>query len=88
MKLKCEFVVSSVADEVVAVPVGDNAENYQLVLKLNEESGKIIELLNNDISLEEIINELKKEYFVDKNETEKEIVSFIDELKSVGLIDE
>lgn len=88
MKLKCEFVLSSIADEVVAVPVGDNAQNYQLVLKLNEESGRIIELLNNETTLEEIVREIKKEYLVDDTQVEHEIMDFIEQLKTAGLIDE
>ena len=60
MKLKCELVISNIADEIVAVPVGNNASEFHLVLKLNEESKKIITLLNEDTSVEEIISEIKK----------------------------
>ena len=65
MKLKCELVISNIADEIVAVPVGENASEYHLVLKLNEESRKIVELLKDDTTLGEIIAEIKKEYQID-----------------------
>lgn len=88
MKLKCEFAVSNIADEVVAVPVGKDASNYHLILKLNEEGGKIIELLNSETTIDAIIGELKKEYEIDKDKLEKMIIEFINGLKEKGLIDE
>lgn len=88
MKLKCEFVISNIADEIVAVPVGERAKYYHLVLKLNEESQKIIELLQKNASIEDISAEIKKEYSVEENQLRKYIVEFIDHLKEYDLIEE
>lgn len=88
MKLKCELVISNIADEIVAVPVGNNASEFHLVLKLNEESQKIITLLNEDTSVEKIINELKKEYSIDDDSLREYITEFINQLKEHNLIEE
>ncbi len=87
MKLKCELVISRIADEIVAVPVGERAKSYHLVLKLNEESQKIIELLQKDITVEGIISEIKKEYSIGDDQLRKYIVEFIDQLKEYDLIE-
>lgn len=88
MKLKCELVISNIADEIVAVPVGENASEYHLVLKLNEESRKIVELLKDDTTLGEIIAEIKKEYQIDDIQLREYITEFIDQLKENDLIEE
>ena len=88
MKLKCELVISNIVDEIVAVPVGESAKDYHMVLKLNEESQKIIELLNKGASLEEICAEIKKEYSIEDNLLRKYVTEFIEQLKEYGLIEE
>ena len=88
MKLKCELVISNIADEIVAVPVGDSASKFHLVLKLNEESRKIVELLKDDTTLGEIIAEIKKEYQIDDIQLREYITEFIDQLKENDLIEE
>ena len=88
MKLKCELVISNIADEIVAVPVGENASEYHLVLKLNEESRKIVELLKDDTTVGEIIAEIKKEYQIDDIQLREYITEFIDQLKENDLIEE
>ena len=88
MKLKCELVISDIADEIVAVPGGENASAYHLVLKLNEESRKIVELLKDDTSIEKIVTEIKKEYQIDDIQLREYITEFIEQLKENDLIDE
>lgn len=88
MKLKCELVISRIADEIVAVPVGERAKSYHLVLKLNEEGQKIIEFLQKDISIEGIISEIKKEYSAKDDQLREYIVEFVDQLKEYDLIEE
>ncbi len=88
MKLKCELVISKIVDEIVAVPVGESAMSYHLVLKLNEESRKILELLHKDTSVEGICTEIKKEYSADDDQLREYVKEFIDQLKEYDLIEE
>lgn len=87
MKLKCEFVVSEIADELVAVPVGKEAKSFHLVMKLNEESKKILELLNHETTVEEISSKIRKEYDVDDDTLKKYINEFVDQLRDYQLIE-
>ena len=88
MKLKCEFVTMEIADEVVAVPVGDNAQSYHLVLKLNEEGQKILELLNKETTVEGIIREIEKEYSIEDDVLKQYINEILDKLRQHDLIEE
>ena len=87
MKLKCEFVVSEIADELVAVPVGKEEKSFHLVMKLNEESKKILELLNHETTVEEISSKIRKEYDVDDDTLKKYINEFVDQLRDYQLIE-
>lgn len=88
MKLKSEFVVAEIADELVAVPVGENAKSYHLVLKLNEEGHKILELLKEETTVEDIAHEIKKEYSIKDDVLKQYIEEFVDELRQHNLIEE
>ena len=87
MKLKNEFVCTQVADEIIAVPTGENAGKLHLVLKLNEESRFILESLNQNTTEEEIVNKMEAEYDVDKATLESCVHDFIEELKKADLIE-
>lgn len=88
MKIKCELVISNIADEIVAVPVGEGAKSFHLVLKLNEEGQKIIELLRQDTSVEEICTEIMREYSSEDDQIREYVIEFINQLREYGLIEE
>lgn len=62
MKLKYAFENIDMGEEIVAVPVGKNAEQLQGVLKLNREGWEIVELLKDDVTEQEIIDLLTSKY--------------------------
>ena len=62
MKLKYDFVVNDVAGETVAVSVGDNSGRFNGYIKLNKTAAFIFGLLKNDISRDEIVASVLKEY--------------------------
>ena len=88
MKLTMDFEILDLADELVAVPVGDNADGFHGVLKLNEEAAAIIRLLGQETTAEQIADELLKEYSVSKEELLSYINSFVDQLRSNNLLAE
>ena len=54
MKLKYTFVINEVADQMVAVPVGDDLAGFNGFLKVNDIGAEILEILKNDLTVEEI----------------------------------
>lgn len=62
MKLKYNFESVDMGDEIIAVPVGSNAQQVHGILKLNAEGQRIASLLTSNISEQEIIEILAKEY--------------------------
>ena len=58
MKLKYEFTTTELGDEIIAVPVGDNAREFSGVLNLNSSAAAILKLLQKDTTVEQVVFEL------------------------------
>ena len=87
MKLKYEFVVNQVADQMVAVPIGDGLENFNGFIKMNDIGVEIFEILKNDVTLEEIANiMLEKHPEATKEEALQTITEFTAKLKDSGVL--
>lgn len=75
MRLKVTFECVELDDHIVAVPVGEGAQNFRGVIKLNETAAEIFDLLKDETTEEAIITELNKRYGDDP-----EIVGFVREM--------
>ena len=62
MKLKYDFEMLELGQEIIAVPVGKGAQEYRGVIKLNDSASKIFSMLKGDVSEDEILSTLQKEY--------------------------
>lgn len=80
MKLKYNFVINEVAGQKIALPI-DCGHGEQNVIKTNETGAFLIELLKNDISKSEIIEEINSNFSVESQETlETWLNSFLEKL--------
>lgn len=86
MRLKYSFELMELEDEMIAVPVGDSVQMFHGVIKLNETSTDIFNLLRNDISTEEIVDAMEKIYDVKRPDLEREVTHFIKEFDQRGLL--
>lgn len=87
MKLKYEFIINQVADNLVAVPVGDGMEQFGGFLKMNDIGAEIFEILKNDVTVEEIAAEMLKKHPESNMEEALETVkAFTDKLIEEGII--
>ena len=89
MKLKFEFVINEIADQKVAVAVGEGLEQFNGFLKMNDTGVSIFEKLKNDISQEELISAIAKEYPEEPIESVSGCVKeFVAKLIDAGLVAE
>ena len=87
MKLKYDFVINQVAGETVAVSVGNNDGRFNGYIKLNETGAFIFKALNSDVTREEIIKSLLKEYpDASENEVADSVDTLINKLKEAELL--
>lgn len=86
MKLKYTFAISDVAGQTVAIPV-DSGYGEQSIIKTNDTGAYILNLLKQDITIDDIISQIKKDFETESEEAlETTVNKFIDSLKAADLL--
>lgn len=88
MKLKYNFVTNKVADRIVAVAVGEDANKFSGFIKMNDTGAYIFNMLKNDVTEDEIVASMEKEY--DEADSEKirdTVKAFIVKLRESDVIE-
>lgn len=88
MKLKYNFVTNKVADRIVAVAVGDDAQKFNGFIKMNDTGAFIFNMLRNDVTVDEIADAMKREYDgVSEDELRLTVSRFIDNLRESDVLE-
>ncbi len=88
MKLKYIFVTNKVADKIVAVAVGEDAEKFGGFIKMNDTGAYIFNMLKNDVTEEEIVASMQEEYEgVTLENLRNTVKEFISRLKESDVIE-
>lgn len=86
MRLKYTFETMKLDDLIVAVPVGEQANEFHGVVKLNEVAASIFELLKNEITEEGIIDALEIEFDATRSELTDDVKKCIELFSEKGLL--
>ena len=87
MKLKYNFIVNEVAGKMVAVAVGDDLNEFNGFVKMNDIGAEIFDILKNDVTMEEIIKlMLEKHPDATEEEAKETVEGFVAKLKEEGII--
>ena len=88
MKLKYNFVTNEVADKIVAVPVGDDLEKFNGFVKMNDIGAYIFNMLKNDVTEDEIVAAMLKDYEdATEQEVRETVKEFTNKLKAENVIE-
>ena len=82
------IVTRKTGSEYVLVPVANNIADMNSVFTLNETGAFIWEHINGKNSVEEIINEVTREYEIDYRSASADVFSFIDNMSGYLIISE
>jgi hypothetical protein len=88
MKLKNRYVLRTVAYRTVAIAIDQGSEKADGVITLNSTGAIIFDIVNKDLSVEEIVEKFFNEYEVSKEEAENAVTTFIENLKASGLAED
>lgn len=88
MKLRGEFVVRQVMDNIMAVPVGETALRFNGMLLLNDVSKVIWDCLEQGTDTKTIVTAVTESFEVSPQEAETDILEFLEKLRQVQLLDE
>ena len=88
MKLKYNFVTNEVADKIVAVAVGDDLSKFNGFIKMNGSGAFIFNMLKNDVTEDDIVSALLKEYTdATEQEARETVAEFVGELKKADVLE-
>lgn len=83
--IKQGYVLREIADEYLAVPINSGAESSQLII-LNPVSALLWKQLQNKTTLEQLVDAVKSEFDVSREEAESDIKAFLENLKELNLL--
>ena len=88
MKLRGEFIVRSLSDDIVAIPVGQTALEFNGMILLNDVSKVIWECLGEECQLSQLVSAVTDAFEVDPREAEADILEYLSKLRESGLLEE
>jgi hypothetical protein len=88
MKLRGEFIVRQLAEDIVAIPVGQTALELNGMILLNPVSKVIWECLASGSDLSTIVTAVTDAFEVSREEAQEDILEFIEKLRNANLLDE
>ncbi len=87
MKLNNDFLIHDTGNGEMLIPVGEETKKFHGVIKLNATGSEIVHLLEEDISLDALLNHFYEAYPDDDKEMIKTTVTeFINKLREVNAI--
>lgn len=86
MKIREDLVLRKVGDTWAVFPIADGLKEYGNIMKLNETGAFLWQLLCNEISKEELIEALIKEYEIDKKTAEGTVEQYLTKLHEHGIV--
>ena len=87
MKIRDGFILKSVAGKNIVVSVGAEV-NFNGMLTLNDTGVFFWELLQSEITKEEMLKKITAEYDIDEETASRDIDSFTEKLRSSGILEE
>ncbi len=86
MKIKEGYLLRKVAGEIIVVPTGEAAMDFNGILTLNESAAYLWDFLTKGISLDELALKLTEKYEVDQTTALADTKELIDLLKKRDII--
>lgn len=85
MKIKDGFILREVAGSFIVVAVGDRVKEFNGVINLNDTGAFIWKTMEKDVSEEDVVEALKKEYDVSEEVAKDGVNKFITKMKEAKL---
>lgn len=88
MKIKEGFLLRRVAGEHVVIPVGPACAIFNGIIKLNESSLPLWELLKRGAEEQKLADALQAEYGISAQQAAEDVSAFLASLRKAGCIEE
>ena len=89
MKLKDDYLLYNASEEeTIAVATGDEAANFNGLLRGNETAGAILGYLKEETTEDELVSRLLEEYDAAEEDIREGLKDVLDVLRQVGALEE
>ena len=88
MKLRGEFVVRQVMNDIVAIPTGQTALEFNGMILLNDVSKVIWDCLEQGTNVAQMVTAVTDAFEVSAEEAKTDILDFVDKLRKMQLLEE
>ena len=85
MKLKEGFVLRTISGQTVVLPTGGDLD-LSMMIKLNDTGRFIWERLEKGVEMEELVEDMLKEYDVSREKATEYIEQFVQKVKANGFL--
>lgn len=75
------------AGRYVILPVGGNPDSFNGMVQMNKTGGFLWECMESEQSKENLIEMLMNQYEVGREDAEKDVINFIEQLSQVGILE-
>ena len=88
MKINENFLLREVAGNRVVMPVGEAAERFNGMIKLNGSGAYLFEKIQAGLGEEGLVAAMLGDYDIDEETARRDIGNFVDTLRKMGIIEE
>jgi hypothetical protein len=88
MRIKSGFIIREIAGSPVVIPIGERVIDYKGMMLPNETGAFLWRKLQNDATFEQLLQSVLDEYDVDEATASADIEEFLNEMRSVGALEE
>ena len=80
------FMIREVADERVAIPVGEAVRKFSGMISLNDSAAFLLQLLQTEQTPDTLLDAVLKEFEVSEDDARKDISEFLSAMDALGLL--
>lgn len=87
MKIKDGFILRKVGGSNVIVPTGNEANEFNGMITVNDTGAFIFEKLQSGMNNDEIVKAITQEFEIDSNTAANDVEKFIEKMKSANMFE-
>lgn len=88
MQIKKGFAKREIAGSYIVVPVGSKSNEFNGMITLNESGSFFWDCFSKNVTIDDVVKMVTDEYDVDAQTAKKDILAFVELLKTNDLLDE
>lgn len=86
MKVEKEFVLREIAGDYIIIPTGKTVLDFNGLITVNEVGASLWNMLQEEVSLDDLVNGILNEYDVEEEIAREDIQEFLTSLETGGIL--